>query len=213
MAVDIINATVNATATEAVNETALQGFAYFKGVFLPDLFGRIWDLISAPGKNPEMIWIVVPIVVSLLVMTIYFGRYSKEELGWNTAVGNTLLLVFVGVDLLRTIYNNPHIEVSIEVGGFDIPVKTLVALLVLFQGFALLYANFFHWMPKQIAFFITSALPVNLTAYVAIAVVYSDVPLRWMTVLAAVVLFIVLLVFFKLIKITEWKLWGEKSKE
>jgi len=208
MAAEIINATINASINESMNQS-LHGSAYFKSIFLPEMFGRIWDLISAPAKVPEMIWIVVPLIVSLLVMTIYFGRYKTEALGWNTAVGNTLVLVFVSIDLLRHIYNNPHIENPLMIGGFGIPIKTLVAILVMLQGFTLLYANFLHWLPEKIAFFITSALPVNLTAYVAITIVYSDIPFNWMTLVAALVLFLILFGFFQLIKITEWKLWGD----
>ena len=25
------------------------------------------------------------------------GKYKKEELGWNTAVGNSLVLIFIGI--------------------------------------------------------------------------------------------------------------------
>ncbi len=204
----VVNATINATA-----ESSLQGFAYFKEVFVPDALQRFVDLVTAPAKVPEMIWIVVPLVVSLLVMTIYFGRYAKEELGWNTAVGNTLVLIFVSVDLLRHLYNNPHIESSIDAGGFAVPIKTVVALLLLFEGFMLLYSSFFHWMPKKIAFFITSSLPVNLTAYVAIAIVYSNIPFDWITIAAAVILFVLLFIFFKLFKFMEGNIFGVKKKK
>ncbi|MBI4344213.1 MAG: hypothetical protein HY555_01355, partial [Euryarchaeota archaeon] len=60
---------------------------------------RVLALLGAPIANPEMIWFVVPLAAITLIMTLYFGLHPKEELGWNTAVGNTVALLFVSIDL------------------------------------------------------------------------------------------------------------------
>ena len=67
------------------------------------LYLRFRELFLAPVHHPSMIWIVVPLLMALLLMTIYFAKYRDEELGWNTALGNSLVLIFVSVALLLSI--------------------------------------------------------------------------------------------------------------
>jgi len=206
MAVDPVSIILNTTTHSTSSSTGGSVLAMFQEIFL-----RLLDLISAPVKEPNMIWIVIPLLVSTIIMVFYLRRYSKEGVGWDNMVGNALVLVFVSLDLLSTIYQNPHLEVPIDVGGFDIPIKTIVAILILLEGFALLYVNFFRWLPKRLAFFVTSTLPVNLTAYLAIVIVYSNIPLDWITILAALIIFFVLLLLFKLLKVSEFK--APKAKD
>lgn len=67
-------------------------------------YNRIWEIVQAPATHSDMIWIIAPIVIAFLLMSFYFGRYKKEELGWNTAFGNSMVLIFATVDLLRHQY-------------------------------------------------------------------------------------------------------------
>lgn len=159
---------------------------------------RLTELITAPYYYPDMIWMVLPLVVTLIIMQFYFGRYREEELGWNTAVGNTLVLFFIALDLLRHVYNQPPADIL----NFIIyPVQTIVSLLVGFEAMALFYADFFRFLPKRLAFFISSPLPVNLTAYVAMTIVYSNIPANIYTLYAAFVLFAILFVIIHILQL------------
>ena len=62
-------------------------------------------LLIAPKIEPDLWWIITPLIVITLLMTFYFGKYVSEKLGWNTALGNSVVLLFVGIDQLRTIFN------------------------------------------------------------------------------------------------------------
>lgn len=166
--------------------------------FAPRLMNRIWELLTAPSQNPEMLWMVMPLLIVTIIITLYFGRHPEEELGWNTAFGNSLVLIFVGIDLARyifhftmpgSIYNYiAHLEESILVG------------VIFVEGILLLYANYLHFLPKRMAFFISSALPVNLTAYTVMCVVYTGVAMEWMTLFAAIVLFVVLFALLRTVQ-------------
>src|SRR3989344_5736472 len=61
--------------------------------------------VKAPVENTQILWVSVPLFITIIVMTFYFGLYKREELGWNTSVGNSIVLLFVCVDLLRTMYH------------------------------------------------------------------------------------------------------------
>ncbi len=171
---------------------------YFFQHVLPTLWERFTALVSAPFKNPEMLWIALPLLAALLLMELYFGRYRKEELGWNTAVGNSLILVFVSLDLLRQIYGSVSINAIAEVFALH-PSKTILSVAVGLSGLLILYYDFFHLLPRRFAFTISSYLGVNLLAYLSAAVVYADLRIDWYTLFAAILLFLFAAVFFAVV--------------
>jgi hypothetical protein len=198
----VVNETINATQTEFVDALL--------NSYLPTLKTRTIDLILAPGGNPDMLWIVFPLAVSVFFMTLYFGRYKKEELGWNTAFGNSLALLFVAVDLFRQVAKNPETWRTLSQGV--VPAKILVPSAIFVLAFFLLLTNFFHIFPKFFAFFISSAIPINLLAYVGIVVVYVDFPFDWITVVSGCILFALAMIIFQLLKWFEPEDWTEKQQ-
>ena len=125
--------------------------------FKTEVFSRFVDLVTAPYYHRELLWITIPLIIVLLLMEFYFGRYEKEELGWNTAVGNALVLLFVAMDLYRHIYEQSVYKdflnfIFVESRG------VFIASIVALEGFWLLFANFFHILPKRFAFFASASL-------------------------------------------------------
>lgn len=188
----------------------------FIGVVVPTFIDRLKQIILAPIEYPEMIWILTPMAVTLLLMTLYFGRYKREELGWNTAVGNSLVLLFVSLDLLQKAYPeaNPLRALLVFLrtmsdSGFATEVLPgIVAGMILLYSLFLLTADFHHWLPKKLAFFISSSLPINILAYFGIIFVYgatagSPPPLDWYTFFAFFTLFAALYYFLSLIQLVE----------
>ncbi|MDP4012792.1 MAG: hypothetical protein Q8R00_04275 [Candidatus Nanoarchaeia archaeon] len=174
-------------------------------VFFTPLYNRSIELLIAPTQNFEMIWFVVPLIIITLLMTFYFARYTYEELGWNTAVGNSLVLIFISIDLLRYLFNlsDPSSFQNYLIHWTE----TMVVLGVAIEGILLLYTNFLHFLPKRVAFFISSPLPVNLTAYVVMAIVYTEVPIEWITLWAALAIFLVLFTTLSLLKhLLHWQI-------
>lgn len=182
------------------------------GNFWDALITRLSDIVMAPYLHKEMLWIITPMIITIVMMELYFGRYRKEELGWNSAVANSLVLMFVSIDLLRRIYGDDGFMsflTSELFSSIDIPVKTFIALLLLFYGFLLLFFNFFHIFPKKVAFFISSSLPVNFLAYMAIVVIYSNLPIiesdGYLTLIASMIFLFVLFLFFTILQVLEPK--------
>ena len=174
--------------------------AYFK----IDVYNRFIELVTAPYHHSELLWITIPLIIVVLLMEFYFGRYRKEELGWNTAVGNALVLLFVAMDLYRHLYDlSPFKDFFnyVFLNARGVFIATIIAL----EGVWLLFANFYHILPKKFAFFTSASLQINMTAYVAIVLVYSNLELDLATIIAAVILYFVLLGFFALIHLIEPK--------
>ncbi len=168
---------------------------FHETIFWQRTIEEFWRLLQAPLTAPEILWIATPLAVTFLVMTFYFGVYRREELGWNTALGNTIVLLFVAIDLLRTMYNYTPTP---SLRNFELyPITTIIILLVITEAILLFRFAFQHNIAKKVMFFIASPLPVNLQAYVIATVVYLKHRPTWHTLYAAVLLF---LLFFTLSK-------------
>jgi len=176
---------------------------YISHTLVPLLFDRLALFINAPLIIPEMLWIVIPLTFTLLIIEFYFGRYPQEALGWNTAVGNSLVLVFVSLDLFRLLFGSLRQSVTIYLLYFEL--KVIIATFIMLQGVLMLYANFFHKISKRMSFFISSALPVNLLAYVGIVIIYTNIPIDFYSIAAAVLLFGLLYGVFGLLHLLEQK--------
>jgi hypothetical protein len=180
---------------------AKMNLPYFKDVVLPQLWERLTQIVTAPVKHQDMIWIVIPLITALLLMEFYFGRYKREELGWNSALANSLVLIFVSIDLFRRIYGD-FVAISTSTLTQNMT-QNLVALAIAIEGFIIMFFDFFHMLPKRMAFMVSSALPINLTAYFAIVFVYSKMPFDIYTIIAFFIVFIVLIALFGLIHLIE----------
>ncbi|MBI2550269.1 hypothetical protein HYV83_03760 [Candidatus Woesearchaeota archaeon] len=191
-------------AVGAALATAPISTPYFLQHILPSLRERFSEIVSAPFRTPDMLWITLPLLITLVMMEVYFGRYRKEQLGWSTAVGNNLVLVFVSLDLLRQLYGSSGLAGISEVFALY-PGKTIIAATVGLSGLLILYYDFFHLLPKRFAFTISSSLAVNLTAYLAIVIIYTSVGLDWYTFFAGLLLFVTAAAFFALVRRVEPK--------
>ncbi|MDD5253617.1 MAG: hypothetical protein PHG05_00755 [Candidatus Nanoarchaeia archaeon] len=150
------------------------------------IFERVWDLVKAPIDFPQMFWILTPLLLNLLLMEFYFARYKREELGWNTAFGNSLVLVFVSIDLIR------HQVSSLTFNFFDLRFLLLVS--VIFIGALLTLLDFFHILPKSLAFVVSSKFPINSIMLLLIILTYSLIPLDSTTLIASLI-FLILFYF------------------
>jgi len=174
----------------------------------------IWDktleelalLLQAPALVPEMFWVITPLVAVIFVMTFYFGKHIGEKLGWNTALGNSVVLFFVGIDLLRTIY---HYTQPASIWNFAWhPIKITVIAIILIEAVLLSYTAFKHAIPEAVMFFIASPLSVNLQAYVLTTIVYLEIDPTIYTLVAALILFLILLIIFVVIRELEHIAYG-----
>ncbi len=211
--VRIVNATNNTinNLTDQAQEVAVNaspGWLYwFFVVWIPTLGIRIWDIVAAPMRYTEMQWVILPLLATFAATETYFFRNVDEELGWNTAVVNSLVLIYVAIDLARMSFDHasPYAVMKLfwaalktgdHLGTFTIVI--FIALL----GIALTVISFFHLLPKALAYKLASHVPTTFIAYTAIVLVYSDkngntIPLDFTTVLAVTIITtIVLFIMF-----------------
>ena len=162
---------------------------------LNDIIARVFDIIKAPLNKPDMLWIVSPVLISTFLMTYYFGKYKKEELGWNTAFGNSIVLLFSCLDLFRFLYNHHLLKLNVE---------TVLVTAVLLEGIILTLLNFLHALPKSFAFSVSSGMTINIIVVSLIILIYSRLPLDYVTALAVIIISAVIILVLKFIQLLEW---------
>jgi hypothetical protein len=124
-------------------------------------------------------------------MEFYFGRYKEEELGWNTAFGNSIVLLFVAIDSFRHLYE-PSGQKVLEYIATASDIKIIVPLFILLLALVLMLVDFFHFLPKKFAYVISSPTYINLLGVFGIIIVYSNsVPLDWTTIFIFFIMFII----------------------
>lgn len=146
----------------------------------------------------DVLWLILPLMLATAVMLVYFERYKEERPEWNTYVANSLVLLFVSINLIRYIY---HINDVGVINFINFPAKFGVSLFVLLIGIVILFLNFEHFFPEKIAKHIGSPLTLNLIAYVFIIYVYSEVKGDWNIIVSLLIIFLVLLLILNLVRV------------
>jgi hypothetical protein len=162
-----------------------------------EIWGRFLEIIYSPFNFRDMLWILIPLLLTMLLIEFYFGFYVEEELGWNTAFGNALVLMFIGLDLGRHLYENNVL--------FKDDIKTIIVIAVLIEAALIAFFDFFHVLPERFAFKISGTLPINFIAITAIILVYASIPIDFMTISALFLLLIVLSIGIGIIHFIEPK--------
>jgi len=180
------------------NYSAFNLALFLMNYFIEGIIPRMIEIMIAPFVTPKMFWIVLPLLASMILMQLYFGRHREEELGWNTAFGNSVALIFVSVNLLQLLYN----EYGYSIFNLLNPptVKIWPVIFVAALSISQMIINFFHLIPKRIAFFINSATSTNLTAYFAIVFVYTNIPIDFTSLITSFIILTALIYLFKLLR-------------
>lgn len=173
-------------------------------MFLEDLALRYFEFLTAPFNNVNMIWILAPLVVTLLADRIYLGYYKYEHLGWNSAISNDVALLFVIMNLIGYVSSK-------EVLFKNHIITFLVALIFMAVIIALLFG--FHKINKKIAFEI-GGKHLIIFAYVITVFVYSDFPFDIFSILSGFGIYVLWLVIISFInKVIPGKESAMQSKE
>lgn len=138
----------------------------------PRIWERSMEIARAPMDSPELLPSVLPLILGAVIIELYFGKHEKEVLGWNTSVGNAVIWVSTGLNLVIT-------------GVLDTGVERAVSYLILLSGSFTAYMDFFHKWSAAAAFRASSPDIIYPLAYVTVVVVKTDMPITLATLKAA----------------------------
>ncbi len=149
--------------------------------FLLNLITMSWRLLKSPWTSLDGLWIVLPLVLIMVLIQFYFGRHRSEELGWNSAFGNAISLLWICVILWKFLIVNYSF-------GEPLINKFFLMIALSLLVFALLFCNFFHILPKKFAFVVSSDT-LYILGYISISFVIGRIEITWFSILSAAVLF------------------------
>src|SRR3989338_4476871 len=131
---------------------------YFIELVLP----RTTEILYKPIILKNLLWIIAPLLITLVLIQLYFGRYKNEELGWNTAFGNSVSLLWVTTTLFRFVYeqNNGSLLAAFLLNKNKIILISILGLWAMLS----IFLQFFHILPRKIDFLIYSSIPVYVTS-------------------------------------------------
>lgn len=167
---------------------------------------RFMEMVFVPVRNPDMLWAVVPLIIAVTFMTLYFGRYRKEELGWNDAFGNAMIFLFTAISLIKQMYYDTG-SLSFDALAAN-PTYLFFSVVLALASLLLMFITYFRFIPKRLAFFIFSAPPVNLALYVIITMIYAGIPADFITLLAAIVMFLFVFALTETVKLLVYLVMG-----
>ena len=181
------------TGYSVVNKGALLAtnlFLFFK----LQVFPRFIEMLSSPFTHPKTTWMIVPLLITIFFMQLYFGRWKNEKLGWNSAFANMIALLFITVGLLY------QISIMYDLKDFfawGTPMyKAIFVFFIILQIFLMMIFIFMHALPRGMSFFVSSPLTVYTIAFVAIVLVYGDIPIDLVTLVTFICLYIIVQLFF-----------------
>ncbi|RME78489.1 hypothetical protein D6774_01045 [Candidatus Woesearchaeota archaeon] len=208
---------VNVTASVAPSADIGTATHLFITVIIPEIAKRFFAFLSTPFIYPETWWLLTHLLLTFILFEFYFDRHEDEDLGWGAALANSIVMVFVSMELLRAVYHHEGTPFSVlwnvvqDALTFSAhPDKVVILALILLLGILGIVTaviNYFHFLPRKVAFIISGHKTVNLLAYFLIVIVWrythgKPLPLDGIT-LVALFLFgmmmwgILLLVNFK----------------
>jgi hypothetical protein len=191
--VSLVNATLNTTGLVDPGVTS-QAFA----ILLPEIFHRFFIFFAAPFIYPEMWWLLFHLLLTFVLFEFYFDRHDDEDLGWSAALANSIVAIFISMELLRAMYHHEGTPLSVLINVVQDYIASplsdksiLITLVILLGGLGVFTAtvNYFHLLPRKLAFLISGHKTINLLAYFLIVIVWrytheKPMPLDGATIIA-----------------------------
>ncbi|GEM_PF-446780 len=176
-------------------EFVAQSFSYFTDAIIP----RFWEMIIFTIKQRDTLEVLIPLVITLFLVQLYFGRHKNETLGWNTAYGNCIVLLFVTTHLGTYVFDTYRFEALAGPGTLAY-YKTLIVIILGFTAIGLMFIDFFHALDKRLTFLLSSSTFITTLAFISVVLVYSDIPLDSDTFATSIFIFLGLFTFFKVFR-------------
>lgn len=158
----------------------------------------------------NVLWSVLPLIIATIIIVVYFQRYRDENPGWNSYLTNSLVLLFVSMELFRHIYN---IDGAGAINFLDYQARSIASVFLFLIGFLVLRFNFEHLLPERFSRYISSPITINLVAYAIILFVHSNRNPNFVTLISLLIMIIFFSLILNSIKIPAREIFDYVEKE
>lgn len=159
---------------------------------LLNLWTGIKEIFGSMFHDPSIWWFLAPIIVFWLILEIYFSEYKKEELGWNTALGNGLSVFWMLIVSTKYIFED-HLK------NFAWSKFFILIIFMLYASF-IIYNSFSHKLSAHVSFLLASPTLTYYLSGVAILWTYGNLNVNIYVLVDLILLYGVILLFELVLK-------------
>ncbi|MBW2976814.1 hypothetical protein KY347_05195 [Candidatus Woesearchaeota archaeon] len=157
-----------------------------------NLLSGFKEIAASPFRDLSIWWLLAPIIMFWLILEIYFGRYKKESLGWNTALGNGLSMFWIVVISLKTLFSE-----GLELFSLD---KLLFVIFIGLYSMFIIFISFTHKLKERIFFLFSSPTIIYYLSAIAVLWLHDLLAINFWVAIDLVILYIIILVFETFLK-------------
>ena len=153
-------------------------------IILSNLAKGFPQIAKSFTKDLSILWLITPVLLFWIIIEIYLDRYKKEDLGWNTALGNGLSVLWVSLICLRFLF---------ELDFKHFQWSKLIALIIIFiYGCFVVINSYYHRLKKKVSFVLASPTPIYFLSLVAILWTYGYLPINFWIILDLIILYTII---------------------
>lgn len=137
---------------------------------------RFWEILAAPAKNLDMLWILIPIYLNWFVTDYY---QEKKGTDFGNAITNGVVTLWAGIDWIRQLLKS--VEMNAEFMS-----KIGISIFYAIYGLIIMVESA---RAKKIAHYIGRVREVSYFAIVLTPIFYGVIVLDWITLTAILIFF------------------------
>jgi len=161
-----------------------------------EILVRLIQIVLVPYFEYSVIWVIAPLLFALIMIQMYYGKYKTEQMGWNSAFGNTVSLMWAIAILVKFMYEQYGLWYSWNTPGLQGQIILIMALTVM--TISLFVINYNHAIPRKLAVFLSDTIPTTIIAYLSIVIIMGGIPVDIATLIAGGIIFLVAEAVFRL---------------
>jgi hypothetical protein len=154
-------------------------------IIISSILDRFLQLLSVPISNGRVLWAAIPLLIATFFIVTYYGKHKKEHMGWNDAFGNSMVFLFIAIDIIREMYYENGVGSINNILSNKIYLP--ISIILIITGALFMSLTYYRRLPKNLALFMFSAPTVNSIVYVIMTIAYANVPADIITVIAAAI--------------------------
>jgi hypothetical protein len=159
---------------------------------IAEIWSAVKDIFMGIQNQPSILWYLAPIAVLWFILEIYFGVYKKEKLGWNTALGNGITMMWFCVESMRHLFLNKPAPFWI---------RFVIVMIILLYAVLIIFFSFSHHLSSKVTYTLASPTPVFYLSAVTALWSHGIIATNKWSFAAVVVVFFVFVLFSALLKL------------
>jgi hypothetical protein len=142
-------------------------------------------------KDHSLWWFLAPVFLLWLLLELYFGKYKREKLGWNTSLGNGVTLTWISVESMRFLFEKQPSNFWFKFG---------IIMAIILYAMLIVYFAFSHKLSAKVTYAMASPSPVYFLSAVTILWGHGVLIVTWWVLLDLIILYTLLAIIFGIIK-------------